>query len=470
MDYSRSFLYLPQCEPTGQEIEVIRNEDGVVREIHHIRMTGQEHGHCSECNCKTYRHLTRTTELKHFSLSGTLVCLSVEYEINRCPVCGKLYRQSIPFKQKGFRCTQLFYRSVVYMVATCKMTITDVAKAFVTNRNLVRQIDKARLEAAYGEMKPEGVHRFIGIDEFSLHKNHIYATVVIDLESGDVLFLEEGNTEQQAAHFISRAGEAFMKNVKTVAMDMNAQYCKAFSNLCPWIRIVYDGFHIIKNYNDRVLTSLRRSEQNRLLEQIEAAKAARDKETYRELICEYSILKKSNWLLLSNKATLEARDKAAREHNRELYDRYESKGLSIPEGECKWKVTNASRLEQILSSNEKLQTAYVLRTMLQNALSCTSLEQMKDGLVMFIKVARKTRIPELEGVCRMLEKRMDGILSHVLFPISNGPLEGTNNMIKSLRRLAFGYRDTRYFFLKIWDASRLHPKSRSYSRFQQNCA
>lgn len=470
MDYSRSFLYLPQCEPTGQEIDVIDNGDGTVTEVHHVRMTGQEHGHCPECNCRTYRHLTRRIELKHFSLSGTLVCLSVEYEINRCPVCGRLYRQSIPFKQKGFRCTQLFYRSVVHMVATCKMTITDVAKTFATNRNLVRQMDKARLESAYGEMKPEGVHRFIGIDEFSLHRNHIYATVVIDLESGEVLFLEEGNTERQASHFISRAGEAFMKNVKAVAMDMNAQYCKAFSGLCPWIRIVYDGFHIIKNYNDRVLTSLRRSEQNRLLEQIEAAKAARDKETYRELICEYSMLKKSNWLLLSNKATLEARDKAAREHNRELYDRCESKGLSIPEGERKWKVTNASRLEQILSSNEKLQTAYVLRTMLQNALSCTSLEQMKDGLVMFMKVARKTRIPELEGVCRMIEKRMDGILSHVLFPISNGPLEGTNNMIKSLRRQAFGYRDTRYFFLKIWDASRLHPKSRSYSRFQQNCA
>ena len=285
------------------------------------------------------------------------------------------------------------------MVSTCKMTITDVAKAFATNRNLVRQIDKDRLESAYGEMRPEGVHRFIGIDEFSLHKNHIYATVVIDLESGEVLFLEDGNTEHQAAHFISRAGEAFMKNVKAVAMDMNAQYCKAFSNLCPWVRIVYDGFHIIKNYNDRVLTSLRRSEQNRLLEQIEEAKAVRDKETYRDLICEYSILKKSNWLLLSNKATLEARDKAAREHSRELYDRYESKGLSIPDGEHKWKVTNASRLEQILSTNEKLQTAYVLRTMLQNALSCTNLEQMRDGLVMFIKVARKTRIPELEGVC-----------------------------------------------------------------------
>lgn len=39
---------------------------------------------------------------------------------------------------------------------------------------------------------------------------------------------------------------------------------------------------------------------------------------------------------------------------------------------------------------------------------------------MFLKVATKMSIPELEGVCKMIEKRMDGILSHVLFPISNG--------------------------------------------------
>ena len=113
-----------KCTSVGQEIEVIRNEVGGVIEIHHIRMTGQEHAYCLECGCRTYRHLTRRIELKHFSLAGTLISLSVEYEINRCPVCGRIYRQKIPFKQKGFRCTQLFYRSVVYMVATCKMTLT----------------------------------------------------------------------------------------------------------------------------------------------------------------------------------------------------------------------------------------------------------------------------------------------------------------------------------------------------------
>ena len=69
----------------------------------------------------------------------------------------------------------------------------------------------------------------------------------------------------------------------------------------------------------------------------------------------------------------------------------------------------------------------------------------------------------------MLEKRMDGIVTHARYHISNGPVEGTNNMFKTLRRQAYGYRDTRYFFLKIWERSRKHTKCRDYSS-PQKCA
>ena len=41
------------------------------------------------------------------------------------------------------------------------------------------------------------------------------------------------------------------------------------------------------------------------------------------------------------------------------------------------------------------------------------------------------------------------ICYHAKFPISSGKVEGVNNMIKALRRKAYGYRDTEYFFLKI---------------------
>ena len=109
------------------------------------------------------------------------------------------------------------------------------------------------------------------------------------------------------------------------------QYCKAFRRLCPKVNIVYDGFHIIKNYNDRVLTSIRRSEQNRLVEEMNAITDKKSDE-YRLLEISYNTLKKSNYLILANRATLEARDEAARAHNRQLYEMYESRGLPIPEG------------------------------------------------------------------------------------------------------------------------------------------
>lgn len=46
-----------------------------------------------------------------------------------------------------------------------------------------------------------------------------------------------------------------------------------------------------------------------------------------------------------------------------------------------------------------------------------------------------------------------GIVYHAKFPISSGKVEGVNNMIKTIRRKAYGYRDTEYFFLKIIFAS-----------------
>lgn len=461
-------LSLPECEYTEEGVTQEVWRDGWMMEVHHLRMKTCEWQVCPECGHKVHRHMTRKVRLAHFSIAPTLFVVEVEYIVGRCPECRKTTRQEITFKAEGCMCTQFFRNNILYYCRKGRMTIMSISSLLGVNRNLVKAIDKKRLEDAYGEMKPEGVHRYIGIDEFSLHKNHVYATVVIDCETGEVLFLEEGNSVAQAEHFIVRAGEVFMRNVKAVAMDMNAQYCKAFRRLCPKVNIVYDGFHIIKNYNDRVLTSIRRSEQNRLVEEMNAITDKKSDE-YRLLEISYNTLKKSNYLILANRATLEARDEAARAHNRQLYEMYESRGLPIPEGQNKWSITSAKRQDTILASNEKLQSAYTFRMMLQSALCCTDSKKMKDGLKLFIATARKTGIEELDDICQMIERRMDGITSRAIHPISNGPLEGTNNMIKTLRRQAYGFRDTHYFFLKIWDASRQIPKARRY-KSQQNCA
>lgn len=93
-----------------------------------------------------------------------------------------------------------------------------------------------------------------------------YATIVVDLETKDVLFVEKGKTEMQLHHFFDLVGNDYMSKVKAISMDMNAQYCAAVNNRYTKIDIVYDHFHIQKNYNDMVITALRRASQNLLID------------------------------------------------------------------------------------------------------------------------------------------------------------------------------------------------------------
>jgi transposase len=228
------------------------------------------------------------------------------------------------------------------------------------------------------------------------------------------------------------------------------------------VSIVYDPFHIIKNYHDRVVSELRRAEQRRLMEAIEQARKKGDRELVEHLVTEYRMFKGSRFVLLSNRRTLVAKDEAAREHNKMLYEQFERKGLALPPGERKWPTNHLVRLEQVLQTNEKLQTVYVLAEMLKLSFSCTQPDEFRQSLALWLKTALHARIPELNGFCKMIRKHFQGVINHARYPISNGPLEGTNNLIKTIRRQAFGYRDQHYFFLKIWEATRKHPKNRSF--------
>ena len=89
---------------------------------------------------------------------------------------------------------------------------------------------------------------------------------------------------------------------------------------------------------------------------------------------------------------------------------------------------------------------------------------MSDGAEMGALVGdvcwlcRETGDRRFEWFARLLEGHAAGIIAHARFPISSGRVEGTNNMIKTVRRQAYGLPDDEYFFLKVIDAS--HRKDR----------
>jgi transposase len=63
--------------------------------------------------------------------------------------------------------------------------------------------------------------------------------------------------------------------------------------------------------------------------------------------------------------------------------------------------------------------------------------------------ARASGIDMLVKFADTLEEYQEGVLAYYNYPISTGPLEGTNNKIKTMKRQAYGYRDLPFFKLKI---------------------
>lgn len=88
----------------------------------------------------------------------------------------------------------------------------------------------------------------------------------IDLETGHILRIQEGKKKQVVYDFIDHVGLDWMDGVEAVACDMNSDFQEAFEEKYPHIQPVFDHFHIIKNFNDKVISQIRKDEQGRLLD------------------------------------------------------------------------------------------------------------------------------------------------------------------------------------------------------------
>ena len=99
--------------------------------------------------------------------------------------------------------------------------------------------------------------------------------------------------------------------------------------------------------------------------------------------------------------------------------------------------------------NEPLAIAYYLKEELNEIWEQDDEEAAQALLMDWITYAESTGIRMLHQFARTLRVHAMGILAYYDYPISTGPLEGTNNKIKTMKRQAYGFRDTEFLKLKI---------------------
>jgi transposase len=311
-----------------------------------------------------------------------------------CERCWITRQVKVGFADEYRRHTRSFERYVLEL--SQHMTVKGVARHLQISWDTVKEIQKRHLERHYARPKLRHL-REIAIDEICVGR---FLTTVLDLCTGAVVFVGNGRGSDALKPFWKRLKSSRAK-IKAVAIDMSNAYTKAVRENLSDAVLVYDHFHIIKLYNEK-LTGLRR-------------------DLYREAIegLHKEVLKGIRWLLLKNPENLDP------------------------------KKRERERLDEALKLNETLFVAYYMKDQLRLLWSQPDKRTARQFLIGWIQLANFSGIRMLMSFAKTLAAHREGILAWYDHPISTGPLEGTNNKIKTMQRQAYGFRDHDFFILKI---------------------
>jgi transposase len=276
------------------------------------------------------------------------------------------------------------------------MTVTDLAVVTGLGWDTVKKIIKARLEKGYGHPRLKHIRR-LSIDEIYFGRHKKFYTLVIDLDTGQIIWVAKGRGGDALRPFW-RALRLSTAKIEAVAMDMSAGYWAAVMEHLPEAAIVFDRFHIIKLMNEK-LDRLRREMVN------EASGPMKQ------------TVKGIRYLLLMRRENVEKE--------------------KLP------------RLDEALKHNEPLFTGYLLKEALGLLWEQATYGQMRSFLHQWCAWADESGISQMRQMARTLLSHKSGILAWWKHRINNGRMEGINNKIKTLLRQTYGLRDERYLVLRL---------------------
>ena len=381
-----------------------------------VRVTGQDLGpeqttitlepdlrftpRCSRCRARASGIHSQGHDrfVRDLPIAGWRALLRVDFRKVRCPYCG-VRVEELEFVAPGVRVTKRLAR---YVAELCKvLPVKQVAEHLHLDWKTVKAIDKAHLEEEFSHTDCQGVS-ILAIDEVAVHKGQQYMTVVIDYETGRVLWMRRGRSARTVRKFFRTMSRRQRRAIKAVAMDMFAAYVKVVREQVPQARIVWDMFHVVKEFS-KVIDEVRLAE-------------FRKKATWRE----WHLLKRSKYLFLKNQENLTRRQRM--------------------------------HLDEILELNQNLIRVYILKDALKLIWRSPTVEDAARAIDDWCRWAMQSHIGQLAKFVRRIRRHTQEIINHVYYPIHTGKLEGINNKIKVIKRQSYGFHDDRYFALKVKQA------------------
>jgi transposase len=370
-----------------EEIDFDEEAESVVVHVRPRRSTKRRCGRCGR-RAPGYDQGEGRRNWRALDL-GTLQCfLQADAPRVNCPEHGPTVAQ-VPWARHGAGHTREFDDQVAWLVThTAKSTVVDLMRvAWRTVGSIItRVVDDGR--AAHDPF--DNLTR-IGIDEISYKKGHRYLTIVVDHDSGRLVWAAVGRDKVTLNKFFDLVGDERCAQIRLVSADGASWIGDVVAERAKNATLCIDSFHVCQ-WVSKALDEVRRQVWN------EARKRGMSQHAKELKGCRYALWRNPE-------------DLTPRQHQ---------------------------KLAWVAKVNGPLYRAYLLKEQLRIAIAkkgVLALTMLDEWLIW----AARCRIPAFVELGRKIKRNIKGIEAAMLNNLSNALVESTNTKLRVLHRMAFGF-------------------------------
>ena len=360
----------------------------------HIEMPVREQT-CPHCKAKTTKIKDyRTQIIKDIPIRFKTTYLSYKKRRYQCKNCGKTFYEQVYFLAKRGRKTTRVTEFIIERL-TGKHSMKDIAKdANVSSTTVARLLPLLAVS-------PKHLPEVLCIDEFKGNTGHYkYQVSILNAKTNKPIDIVECRYKTHLLDYFKRFPLEERKKIKYIVIDLWKSYKDLAQRYFPNAKVVADRFHYAR-YATEMVDTIRKEVQNKLGKK------------------EKKYFKHSRKLLLSRYENL--KDKKQKEELNYI----------------------------LINYSEKLRIAYLEKERLLDIIHMQDKEKAVKLLNEWVVRCAMSNISELKDCAKTYTNWIEEIRNSLAVPYSNGPMEGYNNKIKTLKRVAFGFRNFTNFKARI---------------------
>lgn len=355
---------------------------------------------CPACGAGTSRvHDYRNRTIRDLELRGKRTILHYRRRRYLCPECKKKFAEKCSFAGRYQRFTHRTGEKIMELLRR-RSSMKDIARDTQTSLSGVQRVLRMMPVS-----RPERLPEAVSFDEFKGNVNgERFQCIVTDPLNHRVFDILPDRTVATIQGYL----RAFPNRdeVKYAVMDMNRGFRDVARTFLPNAKIIIDRFHVVR-FCTEAMENVRRSVQKQL--------PAHQRRYF----------KRSRRLLLKHRNALAGEDRAA--------------------------------VDVMLRFSDRLMQAYALKEAFYHFMDAPDRATASRRLESWLDACDRLMLTEFKACRRMLVNWKPYILNAFDFHLSNGFTEGCNNAIKTLKRVAFGFRNFNSFRARILLSLQAHP-------------